>query len=95
MKSRSIVSDSLQPHGLYSAWNSPGQITGVGNLSFLQGIFPTRNQTQVSCIAGGFFTIWATGKSLNSINLFLLHNLWKMNKDLRCSLFISDIKLTA
>ena len=29
-------------HGLYSPWNSPGQNTGVGNLSFLQGIFPTQ-----------------------------------------------------
>ena len=25
---------------LYSPWNSPGQNTGVGSLSFLQGIFP-------------------------------------------------------
>ena len=33
-----------------------GQNTGVGNLSLLQGIFPTRDQTQVSRIAGGFFT---------------------------------------
>ena len=29
---------TLRPHGLYSSWNSPGQNTGVGNLS-LQGIF--------------------------------------------------------
>ena len=28
----SVVSDSLRPHGLYSAWNSPGQNTGVGSL---------------------------------------------------------------
>ena len=82
----------------YSPWNSPGQNTRVGSLSFLQGIFPiqgsnpglphcrwilsqlshkgsprilewvaypfssgyswTRNQTRVSCIAGGFFTNW-------------------------------------
>ena len=35
-ESRSVVSDSLQPHGLYSPWNSPGQNTGVGSLSFLQ-----------------------------------------------------------
>ena len=28
--------------GLYSPWNSPGQNTGVGSLSFLQGIFPTQ-----------------------------------------------------
>ena len=41
-ESGSVVSNSLQPHGLYSPWNSPGQNTGVGNLSFLQGIFPTQ-----------------------------------------------------
>ena len=55
-ESRSIVSDSLRPHGVYGPWNSPGQITGVGSLSLLQGIFPT----QVSHIAGRFFTSWAT-----------------------------------
>ena len=26
----------------YSPWNSPGQNTGVGSFSLLQGIFPTR-----------------------------------------------------
>ena len=26
----------------YSPWNSPGQNTGVGSLSLLQGIFPTQ-----------------------------------------------------
>ena len=36
-ESHSILSDSLQPHGLYSPWNSPGQNTGVGSLSFLRG----------------------------------------------------------
>ena len=41
-ESHSLVSDSLQPPGLYSAWNSPGQNTGVGSLSLLQGIFPTQ-----------------------------------------------------
>ena len=40
-QSCSVVSDSLQPHGLYSLWNSPGQNTGVGSLSLLQGISPT------------------------------------------------------
>ena len=40
--SHSVVSDSLQPHGLYNPWNSPGQNTGVGSLSLLQGIFPTQ-----------------------------------------------------
>ena len=41
-KSHSVMSDSLRPHGLYSPWNSPGQNTGVGSLSLLQGIFPTQ-----------------------------------------------------
>ena len=39
---RSVVSDSLRSHGLYSPWNSPGQNTGVGSLSLLQGVFPTQ-----------------------------------------------------
>ena len=34
--------NSLQPHGLYRPWNSPGQNTRVGSLSLLQGIFPTQ-----------------------------------------------------
>ena len=36
----SVVSDSLQPYGLCRPWTSPGQNTGVGSLSLLQGIFP-------------------------------------------------------
>ena len=97
-ENHSVLSDSLQPHGIYCSWISPGQNIGVGNLSLLQGIFPTqglnpgllhcrqilyqlshrgsprilewvvypfysgssqpRNLTEVSCIAGGFFTNW-------------------------------------
>ena len=41
-ESRSVVSNFLPPRGLYSPWNSPGQNTRVGSLSFLQGIFPTQ-----------------------------------------------------
>jgi len=33
---------TLQPHDLYSPWNSLVQNTGVGSLSLLQGIFPTQ-----------------------------------------------------
>ena len=45
-ESPSVMSDSLRPHGLYSLWNSPGQNTGVGSLSLLQGIFPTQESNQ-------------------------------------------------
>ena len=38
----SVMPNSLQSHGLYSPFNSPGQNTGVGRLSLLQGISPTQ-----------------------------------------------------
>ena len=41
-ESCSVVTNSLQPHRLYSPWNSSGQNTGVGSRSPLQGIFPTK-----------------------------------------------------
>ena len=34
-ESRSVLSFSLRPHGLYSPWNSLGQNIGVGSLSLL------------------------------------------------------------
>ena len=45
--SRSLVFDSLQPHGLDSVrflcpWDSPGKNTRVGCHSLLQGIFLTQ-----------------------------------------------------
>ena len=51
-ESCSVMSDCLQPHGLYSPWNSPGQNTGVvalkqlsssSSLFLLQWIFPTQD----------------------------------------------------
>ena len=41
-KSHSVLSYSVRPHGPQSPWASPGQNTGVGRLSLLQGIFPTQ-----------------------------------------------------
>ena len=41
-ESCSGMSDSLRHHGLHSSWSSPGQNTGMGSLSFLQGIFSTQ-----------------------------------------------------
>ena len=41
-ESGSVMSDSLQPHGLYTPWNSPGQNNGVGSHPLLLGIFPTQ-----------------------------------------------------
>ena len=49
--SRSVMSDSLWPHGLLPTrflcpWDSPGKNTGVGCYFFLQGIFPTQESNQ-------------------------------------------------
>ena len=113
-ESRSVVSNSLRPHGLYMKFSR--QNIGTGSSSLLQGIFPTkgwnpglphcrrilyhlshqgsprilewgaypfssrssqpRNWTKVSCIAGGFFTSWATREAQEEIYVFtkLFHN---------------------
>ena len=39
--------------------DSQDKKTEVGCHALLQGVFQSRDQTQVTCIAGGFFTIWA------------------------------------
>ena len=52
-RSCSVVSNSLQPHGLYSSWNSPDQNTGVGSLSLLQGTFPSQESNQSLLNCGG------------------------------------------
>ena len=43
----SVVTDSLRQHGLHNPCNSPGQSSGVGSLSLLQGIFPTQGSNPV------------------------------------------------
>ena len=53
-ESPSVMLDSLQPHGVYSSRNSPGENTGVGSLSHLQGSFSTQGSnpglSQCRCI---------------------------------------------
>ena len=57
-------------------WNSPGKNTWMGSHSLLQGSSWPRDWTRVSCIAGRFFTVWATREaqvttsvSINSVHL--------------------------
>ena len=64
--SRSVVSDSVRPHGLQPTrllrpWDFPGKSTGVGCHCLLRGSSLPRDQTQAPCpvspaSAGGFFT---------------------------------------
>jgi len=60
------MSDSLRPHGLYSPWNSPGQNTGGVAFPFFGGSFQPRDRTQVSHLAGRFFTSLAIRKPKNT-----------------------------
>ena len=62
------------PPGFSVPWDCPGEDPGVGCHFLLQGIFLTRNQTQVSCIAEGIFTSWTTREAL------ILHNLFQKTK---------------
>ena len=58
VRTRSVVSNSFCPHGLQPArllcpWDFPGKNTGVGCHFLLQGIFPSRDRTHVSCSIPG------------------------------------------
>ena len=97
-ESRSVMCDSLRPHGLYSSWNSPGQNPGVGSHSLLQGIFQPRDQTQVSHIAGRFLSSWATrdvlipknGDPDFSIWVVFMEDIW-LNKLGRMLMWINPV----
>ena len=61
----SVVSDSLQPHGLEPArllcpWNSLSKNTEWDIIPFSRGSSWPRDRNWVSCIADRFSTVWAT-----------------------------------
>ena len=63
--SHSVVSDSWRTHEvkpirLLRPWDSPGKTLEWVAIPFSWGSSPPRDRTWVSCIAGRFFTIWAT-----------------------------------
>ena len=59
-ESCSVVSDSLPPHGLYGHGILQARILEWLAFPFSRGSSQPRDQTQVSQIAGGFFTSWVT-----------------------------------
>ena len=58
-ESHSFVSDPLWPHGLYVHGILQARILEWVAFPFSRGSSQPRDQTRVSCIAGGFFTNWA------------------------------------
>ena len=87
------MSDSLQPHGLYSPWNSPGQNTGVGSLSLLQGIFPTQglNPGLLHCR----WTLYQLSHKISHISLSFFYMSLKLpfNK-ITCNCFLKSRCIT-
>ena len=54
------MSNSLQPHGLYVHEIRQARLLEWVAIPFSRESSQLRDQTQVSCIAGRFFTTWAT-----------------------------------
>ena len=80
--SRSVVSDTCNPmdcslpgssvHGIFQA-----RILEWGAISFFRGTSQPRDWTQVSYIAGGFFTSWsARGASSNHLRVIQFENIF-------------------
>ena len=79
-ESRSVVSDSLRPHRLYSPRNSPGQNTEVGSLSLLQEIFPTQesNPGLPQCRRILYQLSYRGSPNKNSQKMLYLISIWSM-----------------
>ena len=59
-ESHLVVSYSLRPNGLYSPWILEARILEWVAIPSSRGSSQPKDRTQVSCIAGRFFTSWAT-----------------------------------
>ena len=71
------------------SWNSPGQNTGVGSLSLLQGSPLPRDRTHVSHIAGEFFSSWATREAL--VILYFPSVMFYSFQCMFCTIFVKFI----
>ena len=69
-ESHSVVSDSLWPHGLTVHEILQARIPEWIAFPFSsQGSSQPRDRTQVSCIAGSFFTSWTTREALQQLSM--------------------------
>ena len=62
-ESHSVVFDSLRPHGCIVDETLQARILEWVAFPFSRGSSQPRDWTQVSHVAGGFFTSWATGEA--------------------------------
>ena len=74
-------SPTLQEDSLPAEPPGKPKNTGVGGLPLLQGSSQPRNRTGVSCIAGGFFTNWATREACSIGRFFTVWATRKVHID--------------
>ena len=86
------------PMDYKSPWSSPGKNTGVVAFPFFRGSSQPRDRTQVSCIAGRFFTSWATreawGLQANLFFFFFFLIEWRGMNFLQALLYFDPYLLT-
>ena len=93
MKVTQLCPTLCKPMGLYSSWNSPGQNTGVGSLSLLQGLqqkFYETIFTLLQMIYSIFFLIWLDF-ILFQLYIYILciwtYSLWSIKGSKPCGLW--------
>ena len=69
-------------------WNSPGKSTGVGSHFHSRASSWSRDQTQNSCIADRFLTVWATREASSKFISFLFDQILLLTYLRICSYFI-------
>ena len=67
-----ILCDSMDPPGSSVHRVLQARILQWVAIPFSRGSFPLRDRTQLSCIAGRFFTVWATREALLLFHLFFI-----------------------
>ena len=87
----SVLSDSLWPYRVYSPWNSLGQNIGVAAFPFSGGSSQPRDWTGVSCIAGRFFSTWATREAHDFTRFYILGELFENSQSSDLFLQISSV----
>ena len=76
MLSHSVVSDSLSPPGSSVHGILQAKILQWVAILFSRGSSQPRDQTQVSCIAGRFFTVWTTWEAPRYFRRTLFSRKW-------------------
>ena len=99
VKVAELYPNSLWPHELYSPWILQARILQWVAFPSSRGSSQTRDWTQVSSIAGGFFTSWATGEALRIFPYIFdciessLHHVWSLIFIAAGKIFSCGIKL--